>query len=70
MSVLAFKSGPTLTSRIEISLADGGSLTTGPTADNVAGFEIGRLPKPQWRIGMPPPNYLFFSWTYMLVQFR
>ncbi|XP_006454756.1 hypothetical protein AGABI2DRAFT_215246, partial [Agaricus bisporus var. bisporus H97] len=35
---------------MEISLADGGSLTTGPTADNVAGFEIGRLPKPQWRI--------------------
>ncbi|KAJ7102239.1 hypothetical protein B0H15DRAFT_813790 [Mycena belliarum] len=35
---------------MEIPLADGGSLTTGPTADrNVAG-EIGRLPKPEWRI--------------------
>ncbi|KXN83586.1 Proteasome activator complex subunit 4 [Leucoagaricus sp. SymC.cos] len=35
---------------MEISLADGGSLTTGPSADNSASFEIGRLPKPQWRI--------------------
>ncbi|KAF9056646.1 hypothetical protein BJ165DRAFT_1522537 [Panaeolus papilionaceus] len=35
---------------MEIPLADGGSLTTGPSADNQAGFEIGRLPKPQWRI--------------------
>ncbi|KAJ7783436.1 hypothetical protein DFH07DRAFT_995453, partial [Mycena maculata] len=35
---------------MEIPLADGGSLTTGPSADrNVAG-EIGRLPKPEWRI--------------------
>src|ERR1700722_6274280 len=34
----------------EIPLADAGSLTTGPLADNQAGFEIGRLPKPQWRI--------------------
>lgn len=36
----------------EIPLADGGSLTTGPSADNQVGFEIGRLPKPQWRIRM------------------
>ncbi|KAF9472467.1 hypothetical protein BDN70DRAFT_886944 [Pholiota conissans] len=35
---------------MEIPLADGGSLTTGPSADNQVGFEIGRLPKPQWRI--------------------
>lgn len=34
----------------EIPLADGGSLTTGPSADNPVGFEISRLPKPQWRI--------------------
>ncbi|KAJ3576138.1 hypothetical protein NP233_g640 [Leucocoprinus birnbaumii] len=35
---------------MEISLADGGSLMTGPSADSSASFEIGRLPKPQWRI--------------------
>ncbi|KAI0274846.1 hypothetical protein BC834DRAFT_814888 [Gloeopeniophorella convolvens] len=35
---------------MEIPLADSGSLTTGPSADNQAGFEIGRLPKPTWRI--------------------
>ncbi|KAJ3917772.1 hypothetical protein F5877DRAFT_79643 [Lentinula edodes] len=35
---------------MEIPLADTGSLTTGPSADNQAGFEIGRLPKPSWRI--------------------
>ncbi|KAF8971515.1 hypothetical protein BDZ97DRAFT_1913988 [Flammula alnicola] len=35
---------------MEIPLADGGSLTTGPSADNPVGFEIGRLPTPQWRI--------------------
>ncbi|EGN99641.1 hypothetical protein SERLA73DRAFT_159863 [Serpula lacrymans var. lacrymans S7.3] len=35
---------------MEIPLADAGSLTTGPSADNSAGFEIGRLPKPSWRI--------------------
>ncbi|KAH9487110.1 Proteasome activator complex subunit 4 [Psilocybe cubensis] len=35
---------------MEIPLADGGSLTTGPSADQQVGFEIGRLPKPQWRI--------------------
>jgi proteasome activator subunit 4 len=35
---------------MEIPLADSGSLTTGPSADNQAGFEIGRLPKPAWRI--------------------
>lgn len=34
----------------EIPLADSGSLTTGPSVDNQAGFEIGRLPKPTWRI--------------------
>ena len=38
------------TSFAEIPLADAGSLTTGPSADNQAGFEIGRLPKPAWRI--------------------
>ncbi|KZP32253.1 hypothetical protein FIBSPDRAFT_907345 [Athelia psychrophila] len=35
---------------MEIPLADAGSLTTGPSADNQASFEIGRLPKPAWRI--------------------
>ncbi|KAF8058272.1 hypothetical protein FPV67DRAFT_1786012 [Lyophyllum atratum] len=35
---------------MEIPLADTGSLTTGPNADSQAGFEIGRLPKPTWRI--------------------
>ncbi|KAI0034951.1 hypothetical protein K488DRAFT_76958 [Vararia minispora EC-137] len=35
---------------MEIPLADSGSLTTGPSADNEAGWEIGRLPKPTWRI--------------------
>ncbi|KAI0067819.1 hypothetical protein BV25DRAFT_1794335 [Artomyces pyxidatus] len=35
---------------MEIPLADSGSLTTGPSADNQASFEIGRLPKPTWRI--------------------
>ncbi|EIN13624.1 hypothetical protein PUNSTDRAFT_94808 [Punctularia strigosozonata HHB-11173 SS5] len=35
---------------MEISLKDSGSLTTGPSADGQAGFEIGRLPKPSWRI--------------------
>ncbi|THH19718.1 hypothetical protein EW146_g1513 [Bondarzewia mesenterica] len=35
---------------MEIPLADSGSLTTGPSADSQAGFEIGRLPKPTWRI--------------------
>lgn len=35
---------------IEIPLADAGSLTTGPSADNQMGFEIGRLPKANWRI--------------------
>ena len=34
----------------EIPLADTGSLTTGSSADSQAGFEIGRLPKPTWRI--------------------
>lgn len=37
---------------LEIPLADTGSLTTGPSADNQAGFEINRLPKPNWRIRM------------------
>ncbi|KAJ4476693.1 hypothetical protein J3R30DRAFT_3704168 [Lentinula aciculospora] len=35
---------------MEIPLADTGSLTTGPSADNQAGFEISRLPKTGWRI--------------------
>jgi proteasome activator subunit 4 len=34
----------------EIPLADSGSLTTGTSVDSQAGFEIGRLPKPTWRI--------------------
>jgi len=41
----------------EISLADGGSLTTGPSADSNARFEIGRLPKPQRHIGMLSPVF-------------
>jgi len=40
----------TFNSITEIPLADSGSLTTGPSVDNQAGFEIGRLPKPAWRI--------------------
>jgi proteasome activator subunit 4 len=35
---------------MEIPLADAGSLTTGPSADSQAGFEIGRLPSANWRI--------------------
>ncbi|OCH96655.1 hypothetical protein OBBRIDRAFT_787227 [Obba rivulosa] len=35
---------------MEIPLADAGSLTTGPNADNQASFELNRLPKPNWRI--------------------
>ncbi|TRM60121.1 hypothetical protein BD626DRAFT_571905 [Schizophyllum amplum] len=35
---------------MEIPLADAGSLTTGPQADNQAAFEIDRLPKAGWRI--------------------
>ncbi|PCH33392.1 ARM repeat-containing protein [Wolfiporia cocos MD-104 SS10] len=35
---------------MEIPLADAGSLTTGPNADNQASFELNRLPKPSWRI--------------------
>ncbi|PSR73164.1 hypothetical protein PHLCEN_2v10976 [Hermanssonia centrifuga] len=35
---------------MEIPLADSGSLTTGPSADNQAGFELNRLPKATWRI--------------------
>ncbi|KAL1720654.1 hypothetical protein EV715DRAFT_249853, partial [Schizophyllum commune] len=35
---------------MEIPLADAGSLTTGPQADNQAAFEIDRLPKAAWRI--------------------
>ncbi|KAF9073805.1 armadillo-type protein [Rhodocollybia butyracea] len=35
---------------MEIPLADAGSLTTGPSADAQASFEIGRLPKTSWRI--------------------
>ena len=36
----------------EIPLADAGSLSTGSSADGEAGFEIGRLPKPAWRISL------------------
>ncbi|TDL28808.1 ARM repeat-containing protein [Rickenella mellea] len=35
---------------MEIPLADTGSLTTGPSVDNQAGFEVGRLRKSTWRI--------------------
>ncbi|KAK0456353.1 hypothetical protein EV421DRAFT_1699087 [Armillaria borealis] len=35
---------------MEIPLADTGSLSTAPTADNQMGFEISRLPKANWRI--------------------
>ncbi|KAJ7225820.1 hypothetical protein GGX14DRAFT_422501 [Mycena pura] len=35
---------------MEIPLADGGSLSTGPSADRYIAAEIGRLPKPEWRI--------------------
>ncbi|KAL5535214.1 BLM3_1 [Sanghuangporus sanghuang] len=35
---------------MEIPLADTGSLTTGPSVDNQASFEVGRLRKPTWRI--------------------
>ncbi|PVF98837.1 hypothetical protein CPB86DRAFT_757643 [Serendipita vermifera] len=35
---------------MEIPLADAGSLTTGPSVDGQAGFEIGRLPRCPWRI--------------------
>ncbi|OBZ79723.1 Proteasome activator complex subunit 4 [Grifola frondosa] len=34
----------------QIPLADAGSLTTGPNADNQATFELNRLPKANWRI--------------------
>lgn len=47
---------------MEIPLADGGSLTTGPSADrNVAG-EIGRLPKPEWRIRL---SYSRINWIVL-----
>ncbi|KAG1755021.1 uncharacterized protein EDB91DRAFT_1096855 [Suillus paluster] len=35
---------------MEIQLKDAGSLTTGPHADTSSSFEIGRLPKANWRI--------------------
>jgi len=41
----------------EISLANGGSLATGPSADSNAGFEIGRLSKPQRHISMLGPVF-------------
>lgn len=37
-------------SSMEIPLKDAGSLTTGPSADTASRFEIGRLPKVEWRI--------------------
>ncbi|KAF7306649.1 Membrane protein [Mycena indigotica] len=37
-------------SSMEIGLADGGSLSTGSSADRFVAAEIGRLPKPEWRI--------------------
>lgn len=43
-----------LTPSTEIPLADGGlSLSTGPLADEQAGFEFSRLPKVTWRICEP-----------------
>ena len=36
---------------VEITLADTGSVTTGPSVDEQATFEIDRLRKPGWRIG-------------------
>lgn len=45
----------------EIPLADSGSLTTGPSADSQIGFEIQRLPKPNWRIGIHVTFYGRFS---------
>ena len=36
---------------VEIPLADGGSLSTGPNADGQVSYELDRLPKPTWRIG-------------------
>ncbi|KAG1716353.1 hypothetical protein ID866_837 [Astraeus odoratus] len=42
---------------MEIPLKDAGSLTTGPTADTSSSFEIGRLPKPGWRI----PRLIVYS---------
>ncbi|KAH8835425.1 hypothetical protein DL96DRAFT_1702409 [Flagelloscypha sp. PMI_526] len=36
--------------KVLASMADGGSLTTGPTTDSQVSFEINRLPKPNWRI--------------------
>ncbi|KAG8866672.1 hypothetical protein FRC20_007837 [Serendipita sp. 405] len=35
---------------MQIPLADAGSLTTGPSTDGQAGYEIGRLPRCTWRI--------------------
>ncbi len=45
-----FNSGSELIDTTEIPLADTGSLSTAPTADNQMGFEISRLPKANWRI--------------------
>jgi hypothetical protein len=46
----ALKAEAKYMSLVEIPLADAGSLTTGPSADNQASFEISRLPKAAWRI--------------------
>lgn len=40
---------------VAIPLKDAGSLTTGPTADSSSSFEIGRLPKANWRIRKQVP---------------
>jgi proteasome activator subunit 4 len=48
---------------IEIPLADAGSLTTGPTADTELGFEIKRLPNPNWRISELHYPYMHLVFT-------
>jgi proteasome activator subunit 4 len=54
---------------MEIPLADGGSLTTGPSADRWVAAEIGRLPKPQWRIRWSSPT-LGYSVTSDMLRNR
>lgn len=51
---------------VEIPLADAGSLTTGPSADSQVGFELGRLPKANWRIRRP--NRCSFSLSLILIS--
>jgi hypothetical protein len=44
-------------------------LTTGPTADSQVGFEIGRLPKPQWRIRESPFRELSITLNNASISF-